>query len=64
MLFDTDVLVWVMRGSEKAAEAVDAADKRNVSVVTYMELLQGARDKKEVRNIPASWSRWGFAWYP
>ena len=51
MLFDTDVLIWVLRGNAKAAKAVDAADTRAVSVVTYMELLQGARDKREVRAI-------------
>ncbi len=51
MLFDTDVLIWVLRGNAKAARAVDAADTRAVSVVTTMELLQSARDKREVRAI-------------
>jgi len=51
MLFDTDVLIWVLRGNAKAARAVDAADDRAVSVVSYMELLQGARDKAEVRAV-------------
>ena len=51
MIFDTDVLVWVLRGSAKAAKAVDDAEARAVSVVTYMELLQGARDKGEVKAI-------------
>jgi hypothetical protein len=51
MLFDTDVLIWVLRGNAKAARAVDGADARFVSIVTYMELLQGARDKREVRAI-------------
>jgi predicted nucleic acid-binding protein len=51
MLFDTDVLIWVFRGSESAARVVERAEQRHVSVVTYMELLQGARDRAEVRNI-------------
>ncbi len=51
MIVDTDVLIWVLRGNAKAAAAVDRADARAVSVVTYMELLQGARDKREVRTI-------------
>lgn len=51
MIFDTDVLIWVLRGNAKAARAVDAADARSLSIVTYMELLQGARDKAEVRAI-------------
>ena len=51
MLFDTDVLIWVLRGSAKAAKVVDSADRRAISVVTYMELLQGARDKREIKAI-------------
>jgi predicted nucleic acid-binding protein len=53
MLFDTDVLIWVLRGNARAAKAVDDCDQRSLSVVTYMELLQGARNKAEVRVIKA-----------
>jgi len=51
MLFDTDVLIWFLRGSERAAAVIDATEERGLSVVSYMELLQGARDKREVRAI-------------
>ena len=51
MLFDTDVLIWYLRGNQKAASALSDADTRKISVVTYMELLQGARDKNEIRVI-------------
>ena len=51
MLFDTDVLIWFLRGSEKAALALEKADRRKLSIVSYMELLQGARDKNEVKVI-------------
>jgi len=51
MIFDTDVLIWVLRGNPKAAKAVDDTNARAVSMVTYMELLQGARDKREVKAI-------------
>lgn len=53
MLFDTDVLIWVLRGNAKAAQAVDGCDQRALSVVTYMELLQGARNKAEIKAIKA-----------
>lgn len=64
MLFDTDVLIWVLRGSAKAAKAVDDADARAISVVTYMELLQGARDKGEVRAIKSFLTDMRFALLP
>lgn len=51
MLFDTDVLIWYLRGNEKAARAMEEAQSRQLSVVSYMELLQGARDKNEVKII-------------
>lgn len=51
MLFDTDVLIWVLRGNKKAARLIDTTEVRRVSVVAYMELLQGARDKQEMKAI-------------
>jgi predicted nucleic acid-binding protein len=51
MVFDTDVLIWALRGNANAAKAVNIEDVRTVSVVTYMELLAGARDKREVKSI-------------
>lgn len=51
MMFDTDVLIWVMRGNTKAARSVNAPRERSISIITYMELLQGARNKREVKTI-------------
>lgn len=51
MLFDTDVLIWFLRGSAKAAKAIDAEQERFISIVTYMELVQGARSRQELRQI-------------
>lgn len=53
MLFDTDVLVWLLRGNEQAAQAIESAGSRAISVVNYMELLQGARDRREAKAIKA-----------
>ena len=49
MIFDTDVIVWALRGNKRAATALDRADSLEVSVITYMELLQGAQDKRDMR---------------
>jgi predicted nucleic acid-binding protein len=51
MLFDTDILIWVFRGNRKAADFMDAANVRNLSVISYMELIQGARHRTEIREI-------------
>lgn len=51
MLFDTDVLIWYLRGNEKAARVLENADSRELSIVSYMELLQGARNNKETKVI-------------
>ena len=51
MLFDTDVLIWCFRGVAKAAKAIGDAQSPTISVITYMELVQGARDKKELKTI-------------
>ena len=48
-LVDTDVIVWYMRGNSRAANALHKLDHFAISVVTYMELLQGMRNKEEVR---------------
>ena len=51
MLFDTDVLIWALRGNFKAAEVIDRCEDRFISAVTYMELIQGARNKAEQKMI-------------
>ncbi len=47
MLFDTDVLIWALRGSQKAADVIDEDNNRCISAVNYMELMQGVRNKRE-----------------
>jgi hypothetical protein len=48
MLFDTDVIIWALRGNTRAAAAIDRADSLELSIVSYMELVRGARDKREL----------------
>lgn len=51
MLFDTDVLIWAQRGNIKAAHIISKEKERLISIVTYMELLQNARNKKQHKII-------------
>ena len=54
MLYDTDILIWVQRANEKAAKLVEKDRDKFLSVQSYMELLQGAKNKthhKYVKNF-------------
>jgi len=51
MIFDTDILIWVQRGNKKAATLIEGDEDRFISVQTYMELLQGARNKTHHKYI-------------
>ena len=64
MLFDTDVLIWVLRGSKRAALRVEAVTERSLSVISYMELLQGARDRTELAGIKSLLADTGFEMVP
>jgi len=47
MLFDTDILIFVQRGREEAAQLIESSAERYISVQTYMELLQDAANKRQ-----------------
>ena len=64
MIFDTDVMIWAFRGNAKALDAIDAASERSISAVTYMELLQGVRNKKEMLAMKRFLSTLGFSVLP
>lgn len=51
MIFDTDVIIWCFRGNERAAAAIKEELEREISTVSLMELLQGARSKQEQKVI-------------
>ena len=50
-MFDTDVLIWLQRGNSKAADIIDKAEVREISIITYMELLQCAKGKHQHKQI-------------
>ena len=64
MLFDTDVLIWALRGSARAAKEIDDAEERYLSAVNYMELMQGARSKREQTMIKQFLNALGFIVLP
>ena len=53
MIFDTDVLIWYFRGNQKAKEFLSGVPYRDrqVSSLCVMELVQGCRDRQELREV-------------
>lgn len=51
MIFDTDIIIWFLRGNEKATDIVMQSGSFSISVVTYMELVQGMRNKQELEKM-------------
>ncbi len=64
MVFDTDVFIWVQRGNDKAAEIIDNADQRFLSIFTYMELLQCAKNKAQHKVVKDFLSELNFIVLP
>lgn len=64
MIFDTDIFIWVQRGSEKAAKLMEDEEEKYLSLQTYMELLQCARDKNQHKYIKDFLSAFGFEVLP
>lgn len=60
LLFDTDVLIWVQRGNERAARLIDETPTRFIAVQTYMELLQCAENKQQQKLIKEYLSELNF----
>ena len=53
MTFNTDVLIWYLRGNERARALLAGVpfDRRVVPAMVYFELLQGCIDAREARTI-------------
>jgi len=64
MLIDTDVLIWNLRGNIKAADLLDNTGGFTLSAITYMELIQGIRDKAELRTLRKAFRYWKATIHP
>lgn len=58
MIIDTDVLIWYLRGNVRAKKEVEGRVPFSISAVTYMELIQGMKDKDELRLFRKQISGW------
>jgi hypothetical protein len=63
-MFDTDIFIWVQRGNKKAAEKIEKAQDRFLSIQTYMELLQCAKNKTQHKYVKDFLFSFGFIVLP
>ena len=64
MVFDTDMIIWLMKGNTKAAKIVDEAAQRYMSILTRMELLQGAVKKAHLSHVESFIAEYNFVVLP
>ena len=64
MIFDTDIFIWVQRGNKNAARLIDKTEDRYLSIQSYMELLQGAKNKLQHKSVKDFISDFGFSVLP
>ena len=51
MLVDTDVLIWHLRGYPQATRRLEQLNPLTLSAVSYLEVLQGMRNKAELTAV-------------
>ena len=64
MIYDTDISIWVQRGNEKAAKLIEKDDDKYLSIQSYMELLQGAKNKTHHKYVKDFINEFEFAILP
>ena len=64
MIFDTDIFIWAQRGNEKAAKLIEKEEEKYLSIQTYVELLQCAKNKTQHKHIKDFLSTFGFIALP
>jgi predicted nucleic acid-binding protein len=64
VIFDTDIFIWVQRGNLKAAHLIEGEDERLLSVQSYMELLQGAENRRQHEQTKSFLRDFGFSTLP
>ncbi|MDR1893217.1 MAG: type II toxin-antitoxin system VapC family toxin [Spirochaetales bacterium] len=58
MLIDSDVLIWYLKGNKNAQNAINNNIPFKVSVINYMEIMQGMKNKKELKAFQKYLKKW------
>ncbi len=57
-LIDTDVIIWYLKGNQKAYDLIHSLPTFCISCITYMELVQGMRNKQELNTLKRVLKQW------
>ena len=58
MIIDSDVLIWDLKGDLKAKKVIQDNIPFSISSITYMEIVQGMRNKDELRKFLKQIAKW------
>jgi hypothetical protein len=58
LLIDTDVIIWYMRKNQNAYKVIEEQNGFFISVITYMEVVQGMRNKQELTLFRRAMRKW------
>jgi predicted nucleic acid-binding protein len=58
LMIDSDVLIWYLRGNEKAYKVIEEQNGFFISVISYMELVQGMQNKRELTLLRKTMRNW------
>ena len=64
MIFDTDIFIWAQRGNAKSAKLMEMSEERHLSIQSFMELLQCAKNKKQHQHIKDFFTSFNFLVLP
>jgi len=58
LILDTDILIWSARGNRCAIALMEETIPFSISSITMMELLQGAKNRKDQNTIIRQFASW------
>jgi hypothetical protein len=58
LIIDTDVIIRELRGNLSAKKVIHANIPFSISVVTYIEIVQGMRNKQELNKFIKQLAKW------
>ena len=58
MIIDSDVLIWSLRGNTRARDAIQQEVPFRISVVTFIEIVQGMKNRRELETFLRQIKTW------